>query len=278
MSVSVCIHLILMDLTGAQFGCHGAFLEASSIPEVEHTVHPKDQWTYFYHDYDNLVPSTLPVLEHRVTDAVPFDSLSLHSYDLRNPGLSGGVPLAAGEAWAEHSGFQEPILIDWDIYPLLLDLTFTDLDVGNLTRPSAYFAGPSHYLTTPRQELRQSYSAPNPPHYLTTPSQELRQSYSAPDPPFPFSVGCGNLQGVPPVPQDGTNHHSASPTRVGRLKDTVPQEIEYTSPTQISPYMDTRGDNICVCLWMKGSGEICAFESSTDQVKRHIRWVHFRLR
>jgi hypothetical protein len=239
-----------MDFTGAQFGGHSAFPEVPIIPGV-------DPWMHFPYDYDNVVPSTLFITDHQLANPTPSNPRLVGPFELQNPEFFPGFPLAAGEQVA-HSGLEDTASTDLGVYPLTVNLMFTNADFNNLLQP---FEHPTYF-----------------PHHLTTPGQGQQQFLPALDSHPPFFTGCWSPGGVPPVSQHDANQDDAFPALVGSLEDAIPPSIDYTSPAQVWSYMDARDDDKYVCTWREGSGEVCSFQSTLDLVKRHIRQVHFRIR
>lgn len=239
-----------MDVTDAQFGHYGAFFEASLIPGADQPVLSEGQWTY----HNSLIPSALPAPDHGFTNPVPPGPRFFHPYDPQHHMLSDGFPSVA-ESNVGHLEFRDLVAIDWDVYLMSLDLT---ADASDITQPSAHLANQSHDFTTQNQE-----------------SQQSRSVFGLP---FSFLTGYGSLPAVSPVPQNDTARDSTISTRTDNSENTVPPDTDYTSKTQLWPYMDVRNNGISVCLWTDDRGKVCGYESSTDLVKRHLRGVHFGLK
>ena len=157
-----------MHLTSAQFGYYNAFPVAPQVPSDGQPTHLEYQRVHPQHGYYNLIPSTSPVPEHGFINPVPPDSRYFHPYDCQNVGSLDASLLAVGTQMV-HLEFQDTAPIDWDIYPLLLNLTLADADVSSLT--FAHLTNPRHYPTIPSQEAQNLHSAPDPPLSSTLPTR-----------------------------------------------------------------------------------------------------------
>ena len=163
-----------MHPTGAQFGYYNPF----PVPIDGQPTHFEYQRVHPQHSCCNLIPSTSPVPEHGFINPVPPDSRYFHPYDSQNVGLLGASLLAVGTQ-VVHLEFQDTAPIDWDTYPLLLNLTLADADVSSLA--STHLTNPHHNLTTPSQEAQNSHSAFDPPFSSTPPTRVAEPEEAKPE-------------------------------------------------------------------------------------------------
>ena len=287
-----------MDFTGAQFGGHLAFTEVSVIPEA-------DPWACSPYDYDNLLPSALSSTDRGITNHAPSDSRFLYAFEPQYPGLFSGSHFAAGEQVA-HSGFGDTAIVNLDIYPLAPNLTFTDADFYNLSQPFEYPTHLPHYLTNTSQGPQQLPPAlDSPPSFLVgcgslggiTPAfQDDANQYGMLPTPMCHLENAAPLDNVAPLDNTAPPDNTAPLDNIVPLKDTVPLDnivplkvttplesvtppkVDYTSsPELVWLFMDKRGKDRYACTWEGDRGKVCTREFSFDNIKRHIRQVHFRI-
>jgi len=70
---------------------------------------------------------------------------------------------------------------------------------------------------------------------------------------------------------------SRGPTPARQGGTPIEMTVVRGPPTSIWNYIKIRDDRTCVCLW-EGHGKICGFKSSLDQVKKHLKRMHYVLK
>jgi hypothetical protein len=86
---------------------------------------------------------------------------------------------------------------------------------------------------------------------------------------------CVNPQRPPPP---GYNISQVpAPARQSGVSCEVPV-VGQPPGVLIWKYIETRDDGSCGCLWVLTSGDPCPFRSSLEQVKKHLKRTHYKLR
>ena len=152
-----------------------------------------------------------------------------------------GGPSPVDQVQGVDSQYQAPFDMDPEDYSILLGLMF----------PAVV---PSH----PQQP---ESNPPEPPHHQPATNQQ--------------SSPCMNLRQSPPAgcefPRDSTPARQSDVLRGASVVDrpSVASIWKYIKPSEGRGY---------VCLWELPSGGVCKFEANLEQLKKHLKRVHYELK
>lgn len=260
---------------------HAGFLEAPPTFPCDQRTHPLGGAVTPTHSHLPIFPSTLFVASNNFEDVTAsFPGLPASYCEGQVSVFPDGLP-PFDQVQGGVSQHQAPFGMDFFNYSILLGLMF----------PADFFVGPPSVEQV--QGGSSQYQAPiamdpldhsilvslmfpadfGHPHSTKSTTTEPLQydPYHPNRPPHP-SI---NPRRSPPPTSEVLR--GSTPARQGSAPRNVPV-VGQPPGTDIWRLIKVLGEHVHECLWEVDSGEACKFRSNPDQVKKHIRRVHYELR